>query len=703
MAKQKVAILGGGVSALAAAYAMTSTQELRDTYDVTLYQLGWRLGGKGASGRNPDDHQRIEEHGLHIWFGFYENAFREMKKAYEDLGREEGPIRTWKDAFHPHSYVVLEEKMQQGLMPWQFVFPTNTDEPGTGGLLPSPLAYAELAIEWLIRFVEGRLLGEPDATPPTSLPPAYHGILERAATRGPRPRAARAAAPISILGEGPLPRPTHPITELLHKAHTTLSALPEEASLHAAVDHSFVTWAIRAAMDLAWLVLKGRVDTDLDARKTWVAINLAGSAVVGLIEDDVLHHGWGALDRWDLREWLARHGANETTTESGPLRGIYDLVFGFVGGDVRRGNFAAGVAMRGILRMLFTYKGAFMYRMEAGMGDIVATPFYEVLKRRGVRFEFFHRVEEIDADGDRVHRIRVQKQVKLKAGAYDPLVDVGSVPSWPSFPRYEQIVDGEALRASGIDLESSWAPRWKDAEEIVLEHGKDFDTVVLAISIAALKDVAKPLLEKSPRLATSVEAVKTAQTQALQLWVARDTASLGWKAPAGVTEGTVLGAFHEPIDTWADMSDLLPREAWGPSGPKGIHYFCGPWRDAKEIPPYSDHEFPARERRRYVEEAVTPFLATKLKDVWPDFTEADVVSRYVRVNIDPTERYVLSVQGTTHLRLDAKESGFSNLVLCGDWTANGFDAGCVEAAVMSGLRASNAVCGVPALDEIVGA
>ena len=51
----------------------------RDRYDVTVYQPGWRLGGKGASGRGPAD--RVEEHGLHVWMGFYENAFALMRRA----------------------------------------------------------------------------------------------------------------------------------------------------------------------------------------------------------------------------------------------------------------------------------------------------------------------------------------------------------------------------------------------------------------------------------------------------------------------------------------------------------------------------------------------------------------------------------------------------------------------------------------------
>ena len=45
----------------------------------------------------------------------------------------------------------------------------------------------------------------------------------------------------------------------------------------------------------------------------------------------------------------------------------------------------------------------------------------------------------------------------------------------------------------------------------------------------------------------------------------------------------------------------------------------------------------------------------------------------------------------TGLRPD--ESGYDNLVLAGDWTDCGMNAGCIEAAVMSGLEAANALLG----------
>jgi len=58
MAKKRIAILGGGGAALSAAYHLTRTPELRAQHDVTIYQMGWRLGGQGASGRNRDRRSR---------------------------------------------------------------------------------------------------------------------------------------------------------------------------------------------------------------------------------------------------------------------------------------------------------------------------------------------------------------------------------------------------------------------------------------------------------------------------------------------------------------------------------------------------------------------------------------------------------------------------------------------------------------------
>jgi uncharacterized protein with NAD-binding domain and iron-sulfur cluster len=82
--KRRIAVLGGGIGALAAVFKLTQQPNWQDRFDITVYQLGWRLGGKGASGRNAQYNDRIEEHGLHVWAGFYENAFQLMNAVYKD-------------------------------------------------------------------------------------------------------------------------------------------------------------------------------------------------------------------------------------------------------------------------------------------------------------------------------------------------------------------------------------------------------------------------------------------------------------------------------------------------------------------------------------------------------------------------------------------------------------------------------------------
>jgi uncharacterized protein with NAD-binding domain and iron-sulfur cluster len=69
--------------------------------------------------------------------------------------------------------------------------------------------------------------------------------------------------------------------------------------------------------------------------------------------------------------------------------------------------------------------------------------------------------------------------------------------------------------------------------------------------------------------------------------------------------------------------------------------------------------------------------------------------QFFRANVDPDQRYVLTLPGTNQYRLRSDQSGFANLYLAGDWTRTPFNAGCVEAAVISGLMASRAICGRP--------
>ena len=50
------------------------------------------------------------------------------------------------------------------------------------------------------------------------------------------------------------------------------------------------------------------------------------------------------------------------------------------------------------MRIGLTYQGHVAYEFTASMGDVVFAPLYEVCRKNGVRFEFFHRVEEVIAE-----------------------------------------------------------------------------------------------------------------------------------------------------------------------------------------------------------------------------------------------------------------------------------------------------------------
>ncbi len=126
----RVAIIGGGCGGVAAAFWLTAPQLAR-RFDVTLYSHGWRLGGKGASGRamtTPD--RRIHEHGLHLWMGAYDRAFQMMRLAYAEQANPK-PYATLDAAFEKICDFTLESLDGQGAppvwSPWPVSFPPATD------------------------------------------------------------------------------------------------------------------------------------------------------------------------------------------------------------------------------------------------------------------------------------------------------------------------------------------------------------------------------------------------------------------------------------------------------------------------------------------------------------------------------------------------------------------------------------------------
>lgn len=712
---KKVAIIGGGCAAVTAAFELTRP-ERNGEFDVTIYQMGWRLGGKGASGRDAET-GRIEEHGLHLWMGFYENAFRVMRDCYHELDRPEGsPIRTWRDAFKPDNFVgVTERRGNDQWSNWAAYFPPAAGAPGDPLTGRNPfsvkgyLARCALLLRTLISSVQDSYPDTVDPGARDELAFALQTLVSSVAgsVRGDQKEFAAKSLKYGQLAASAL------VLEALGTVRWAVeSAAPAAGETLVALLDKLSAVARRQ--------LESLVTQSDELRRVWEIADVVLAIMRGIIRDRLLFtsQGFEAIDDYDWREWLRRHGASEASLDSGFIRGSYDLLFAYEDGDIGRPRLAAGQALRGAMRMFFTYRGALFWKMQAGMGDIVFAPFYEVLRRRGVTFEFFHKLENLalSPDGSHVAGLDMSVQAKMRGGKpYEPLVDVKGLPCWPSRPLYDQIANGAALKKAGWNPEAQWDDR--SVSRKTLKVGRDFDFVVLGVGLGAVADTCSELIAAEPAWRTMVSEVKTVATQAFQVWLNEPIEELGWDLPPINISGYV-----EPFDTWADMQQLIRLENWK-TDPKAIAYFCSVLPDA-EIASSDDKTDAARRTNRHVRDGAIRFLDRDVAHFWPKAVNAEGFrwelletggksraaksgkarfdTQFWTANINPTDRYVLSLPGSLKHRISPLDDRFDNLTIAGDWTDCGHQAGCVEAAVMSGLLAASALSDYPRLSDIIG-
>ncbi len=206
--------------------------------------------------------------------------------------------------------------------------------------------------------------------------------------------------------------------------------------------------------------------------------------------------------------------------------------------------------------------------------------------------------------------------------------------------------------------------------------------VILATSLGMVPHIGAEILADSARWRQMVSNVPTVATQAAQLWFRHADADLG--APHG---SPTISGFASPFQTYASMGHLLEHEEWPEDGrPRGVAYLCGPLADDVARQPGAA----AAAVRRHTAE----FLEQRGGDIWPRAVDAtgsfrwDILAddgrgggqarldaQYWTANVDPSDRYVQSPPGSAiH----------------------------IEAAVLSGLQAANAVRGRPLLAGIAG-
>ncbi len=716
--KKKVVILGSGMSSLTAAYELSSYENWQDHYEITIYQMGWRLGGKTATGRGPNE--RIQEHGIHIAQGWYENAFRLIQDSYKECEKHNlmpnSPFKSWEDGFDREDTTLLthfDPKTNQWIKK-NIIFPSNDYIPGQGGPLPFS-AVIKKVVGLIIEVLFGVDPNKDSFMKMTSESAKEIKLSDHHSFWGDFKSKFEGFIKGQFFkheGEKLL----NYVVELIQH----MSRMDSDDHSHRKSHHTM----IKKLLNLLSKWTSNLIDSVEEHNEYfyWLSVFVEFGMInmKGTLEDvynlETHKLDYDSINHLDYREWLKKHGASERLLSSAMVRFLYTGTFHNITGANQQGSLAAGVGLH-FLTLSASYKGSFVWKFKAGTADTMITPIYLVLKNRGVKFKFFHKVAQVHySDSGTIEKVSMAEQVTLKNGTYNPTYTFKGLDVWPGEPLYDQIDNqqAKALKEGEYDLEEAWCG-WNNVGQISLEKGKDFDYVVLGIPIDVLggnEGICKEIIDNNMAWKNMYNHVKSIPTMSMQLWIKPTLKKLGmnltdWGFPEGSLPNLVT--YADPQYSFIDMSQVLPYEDWQENEPGLLMYYTGSFLDPEVIPPFSDYRYPHDQMERimrvseqWLRDKMGWFFpnATTLEypegmkfDVIHDFSKsaktdyARLKTQFFRANVNPTDRYTLSLPGSNKYRLRADESGFDNLILTGDWINFGVNVGYYEGAIIAGLQA----------------
>lgn len=670
--RRRVLIIGAGMAGLTVAHELTRTRSARVRWEVELIEMGHRVGGRLASAHRPEAWHRNEEHGLHVWFGWYDNAFRLADEVWRDWRRPaDCPWRDLHDGLRPIWVSEHGFEGSNGFELRRIHLPRNADRPGcatdrsTMGRVSTWLDLARALANTWTGLVDGTLIPNPRTSSPTLvrlLDPLVRPLLDRFEI------VSRPSNPVVRVELGAA------LERVLRRVHRPLIRL----ATRTAADNPGAL-ALADTLDLLLAMVRGVCSTEHR-----------------LLED-------GDLDRvceWEFSAWLGHHGADpRTIADSRLLECLYDIPFGYLGGDRRRRILEASTALRFSYRMVAGYKHALAYLLEAGAGETIVAPLFELVRERGVRYRPFHRLVRVELDHERrrLQRLIFVRAARVRGGPdrYDPLLTRGGLRGFRADPDWEQLIDGDRLAARGVDFYSRFGDRGEQTE-LVLEHGVDFDDVVLALPLGSVMpdaDGHSPVqawLDAHPPARACLAKLHLVPTVAAQLWFEQSPAQLGLHDRAAVT-------WARPYSVVCNMSPVIEREGWPAPGPGACVYLCGAWPLRSPSAPATEVDAPADDlrlsRAALVEqlEAHGHSLACETPRLYAPVGIDPWEVQYVRANVEPWDLADLALPGADAVRLDAAETGLDNFVLAGAWVRTPVNSTSVEAAVCSGLAAARAL------------
>ena len=681
--RPRVVVLGGGMAGLATAWELSSGDWRQRLDSITVYQRGWRLGGKGASSRGP--HGRIEEHGLHVLLGYYDATFRVLREVYAELDRAVTdpacPIRdvarggrarrrtsasptATATALAPLRHPVLRQR-----------------RPPRGARRRGPAAHPARR-----RHARDAAAGR---LPPRACAPSRTGAGSSSAPR--RPPARRRPT----LGTLPARRRPHRPGRAARGARARVAAAPPAAC---ARSRSPRRWPPRSApsRDGIRAAVSGRPGD---------APDLAAGRPGG-------HQPAGHGGRRAARRHGLRRASTTSTTGSGwpgtapppdtldsPIvRGMYDLTFAYEGGDRAR------PALRGRPRVssspaacCSTSRASIFWRMQAGMGEVVFAPDLPGARPpRAWSSASSTGSTELRLAGGPLRRRRSSSPGRPTwppaAAGTSRWSGSAGCPAGPTGPLADQ------LAADPGDGSSRTGARRTEPGRRRSSPARTSTSPCWPCRVGMVPHVAAELVAADPAWRRMVDRVATVATRSAQLWLDAAEAELGWPAPPGVTLSRVRRHLrHLGIDG-------------APAAPGGVALRRRPRAASptSAVPCPTPIRRPGDGRRpgdaggassttRWGRCGRAPRAAGGFRwDAAPGRRGAPRTGPAARAstsraNLDPSDRYVQSLPGSGRYRLAPGRTGFANLALAGDWTACGLDAGCLEAATRSGVLAARAV------------
>jgi uncharacterized protein with NAD-binding domain and iron-sulfur cluster len=735
--KKRAVVLGAGPAGLSAAMALIESGD----YEVHVYQMGWRAGGKCATGRDAG-HFRTRQNGSHYLFGCYHNSFALIQRAHrvlsESSAADKAEYGSFFGDFVARNLLVGAQGYQRKATSepdkgyWMRYLPQNMACPGEGGKFATPFDYALMAVQYGVGTFIDLLVaiitedGEEDRIdgcrlclkllPVSPFETSLWSKIVRGALTPPRWLFNQACAVLAWLVAKLL---------ILFVILTPAWAMRFGRANWKLVTLSFVAFLRSLTRGAQRAALEQNEKLSRGLQRLVILFELMLAGTVGFITDELWRAGsFERIDDEDLRAWLKRHGASDYAYNSSLVRTWYDATIAYEDGNEQRAVCSAGVAIQAMLRSLLTYKGAFAFQMRAEVGDSYIAPIVRALEIMGVKFHFYHRVKELAVSSQTraVERVTLARQVASPPAAAE-LIEMQYGPEGSRMRRraWPAVSAQPASAGASFPLDSYYSQC--EHERFDLVRGRDFDVVVSALPLGVVEDVlidevrGAPLAVLDEQYRSLFQNVRLTESQAIRMWFKVPLSGLGWRHEPPILSGT-----DWPHSTWEDNSQSTEIQDFpADDRPLTIATLFGPLetgaRNVRDPGHYAAQvQLAEAAARRFIFEGgllrLWPGLRALSQGVamasvgpgveidWDKFIDLDRRAGEARfgwqlicANVGPNESYIVTTPGSLKYRPRPDESGYEALYLAGDWTRNGVQAGTVEGAVMSGLKAAHAITG----------